>query len=215
VVIEMTSSNILGGINGGEALDGLTKPDRDGFRKLINAAHEAVQAAESTALDSAMTAGNWLHSVKARISIPMQDWMARYMPEIGVSTYKMYMQLTKPANRAVIEAARETDPHLSINAARKLIAKKKPSADSGEPEEAETAGPTISDEQLIAALTLRGPDWMLENMPGWRDWLQAKLRGVVLRDEQAKHPNTKMKNIRIPSAQHLKLVHSTEPSTQH
>ena len=112
---------------------------------------------------------------------------------------------------------RASGAKLSINAARKLITKKKPATDPDEPatDPVETAVPTITDEQLIAALTLRGPEWMLEHMPGWRAWLVAKLRGVVLRDEQIKHPDTRMKNIKIPSTQHLKLVHSVEPPTQH
>jgi hypothetical protein len=217
-VIDMTSSNKLGGINGNEAPDGLTKPVRDDFLRHINAAHEAVQKAESLTLDSAMKAGCWLRTVKVQISIPMQDWMARYLPGIGVSTYKLYLQLTAPANWAKIMAARETDPLLSINAARKLIAKKKPASPepSTNPAEAGTGAAVITDEQLIAALAARGPDWMLENMPGWRDWLVARLRGVVLRAEQAKHPDTKMKNIRIPSTPpHLKLVYSAGPPTQH
>jgi hypothetical protein len=194
-------------INQIEVLDQLIKRVWD--------AHDEVQDAESLTLDSALDAGNALLDIRDRITGTMKNFMAKNLPKIGVSTYKLYMWLAD--HRAVIEAAREQDPHLSINAARKLITKKKSASPDNKPSTnpagTETEVVVITDEQLIAALTARGPDWMLENMPGWRAWLVAKLRGVVLRDEQAKHPDTKLKNIRIPSTRHLKLVHSTEPTT--
>jgi hypothetical protein len=209
--IKVIHINNLGGINA-IGLDGLTKPARDEFLRLINAAHKDVLTAESTALDSAIIAGNWLHSVKDRINIPMADWVARYLPRIGVSTYKMYLQLTAPKNLAVITAARETNPNLSITAARKLLVKKKPPAEkpaANKPEQPETAVLSISDEQLIAALVERGPDWFVANIPStWRVWLQDYLRGQVLRVEAAKHPNVRLKNA-------LRLVHSVDQPTTH
>jgi hypothetical protein len=222
----MTHINNVGGINGADALDGLTKPARDDLCKWIRQAHEEVRWAEDNALSAAVDAGRALHELRKRISIPMNAWMAKYLPEIPLGTWKLYLRLGKPDSQDKIEAAREQNLHLSINEARKLITKRKKLADpepSANPEpstnpvemEPGTAVPIITDEQLIAALALRGPNWMLENMPGWRAWLVAKLRGVVLRAEQTKHPDTKMKNIKILSTQHLKLVHSAKPSTQH
>ena len=174
----------------------------DQLTGMFQAAHEAVLAAESNALDSAIKAGTILLSIRGRIAGSMKAWMAKHMPNVGVSTYKLYLQLADPDNRRMIEAARKTNPHLSINAARKLLVvkprpKKKPET-------------TITDEQLIAALTARGVDWFVTHMPeGWRASLQARLRGPVLRAVAAAHPNARMKNV-------VKLVHSApEPTTHH
>jgi hypothetical protein len=189
----------------------------DQLIKRVWNAHDTVQDAERLTLDSALDAGDALLDIRDRITGTMKNFMAKNLPKIGVSTWKLYMWLAD--NRAVIDAAREQNPHLSINAARKLITRpadtgNKPSTSpAGIAAELEVVVPIISDEHLIAALASRGPDWMLENMPGWRAWLVAKLRGVILRDEQIKHPETKVKNLRIPSTRHLKLVHPTEPTT--
>src|SRR6516225_194340 len=134
----------------------------DQLTGMFQAAHEAVLAAESNALDSAIKAGTILLTIQERIVGSMKAWMTAHMPNVGVSTYKLYLQLADPDNRRVIEAARKTDPYLSIRAARKLLVKKKPaSPPSTDPAgaETETTGAVvpvvISDEQLIAALTAR------------------------------------------------------------
>jgi len=170
---------------------------------MFQAAHEAVLAAESNGLDSAIKAGTILFSIRGRIAGSMKAWMAKHRPKIGVSTYKMYLQLADPDNRLVIEAARKTNPHLNINAARKLLVKR-PRLKNKKPET------SITDEQLIAALTARGVDWFVTHMPeGRRASLQARLRGPVLRAVAAAHPNARMKNV-------VKLVHSApEPTTHH
>jgi len=175
----------------------------DQLTGMFQAAHEAVLAAESNALDSAIKAGTILLSIRGRIAGSMKAWMAKHRPKIGVSTYKMYLQLADPDNRLVIEAARKTNPHLNINAARKLLVKR-PRLKNKKPET------SITDEQLIAALTARGVDWFVTHMPeGWRASLQARLRGPVLRAVAAAHPNARMKNV-------VKLVHSApEPTTHH
>ena len=170
---------------------------------MFQAAHEAVLAAESNGLDSAINAGTILLSIRGRIAGSMKAWMAKHRPKIGVSTYKMYLQLADPDNRLVIEAARKTNPHLNINAARKLLVKK--------PRPKKKPETSITDEQLIAALTTRGPHWFVRNMPeGWRAWLQAQLRGPVLRAAAAAHPNARLKNI-----VRLELVHSAPGPTTH
>jgi hypothetical protein len=176
----------------------------DQLGDMFQAAHEAVLAAESNGLDSAIKAGTVLHAIKDRVG-NMKAWMAEHKPNVPVSTWKMYLQVSDPDNRLVIETARKTNPHLNINAARKLLVKKpRPK------KKPETAVPSITDEQLIAALTARGPDWFVMHMPeGWRAWLQARLRGPVLRAAAAAHPNARMKNV-------VKLVHSApEPTTHH
>ena len=206
----MTSSNKLGGING-VGPDGLTKPARDHFLKLINVAHKEVLAAESRGLDSVITAGNWLHSVKAQIDIPMQEWMARYMPEIGVSTYKMYLQLTVSKNYAVIMAARETDPHLSINAARKLLVKKKLKGDNPKGKKSFKGW---SDDEIRDALLELEFDHFRRVIPEWyRTQLLGHSRAQILRVAQAQPPRTKLKDF-VP-----RLVAGTDleelPPTQH
>jgi hypothetical protein len=182
----------------------------DRLSDMFQTAHEAVLAAESNALDSAIKAGTVLHAIRERVS-SMKAWMAGHKPSVGVSTFRLYLQLADSNNRLVIEAARKTNPHLSIGAARKLLVKRprpqnKSASNTDKSEGEEIAVPPITDEQLIAALEARGPEWLIENMPGWRAWLQARLRGQILRAEQAKHPNVRMR--------HLRIVHS-EPPTHH
>jgi len=178
----------------------------------VRTAHTAVLMAESNALDSALDAGAALLVIQSRIAGTMKSWMAKNLAHIGISTWKLYMQLAR--HQVEIEAARKQNPQLSLCEARRLITKKKPFA--GAKSEAEGANgcdqalqdsTVLTDAQVIAGLTARGPDWLLANLPvGWCSWLQARLRGQILRSEQTKHPNVKLR--------HLRIVHS-EPSTQH
>jgi hypothetical protein len=191
----MSDSSSPDEINQVEVLDGLIRD--------VQTAHAKVQKAGANALAAGMDAGDALIVIQGRITVPLKRWMAENMPKIGFSTAKLYMWLAR--HRAEIEGAREQDPHLSIREARRLFAEKKPSKPAG----METAAVIITDEQLIAALTARGPDWFVTNMPeGWRAWLQARLRGPVLRAVAAAHPNTRMKNV-------VKLVHSADQPTTH
>jgi hypothetical protein len=64
-----------------------------------------------------------------------------------------------------------------------------------------------SDKDVTAAFTVKGLLWFLERIPAdWRPKIQARLRGHILRQERAAHPNTRLKHLRIPSA---------EPPTPH
>jgi hypothetical protein len=200
----MTNSNNSSGIND------LIKQVRDAHAAVL-AAGSLARTSEANALASALVAGAALLEIKEQIVGPMKRWVAKNLSRIGYSTVKLYMQLAN--NRAVIDAAREQNPQLSIRAARRLIAKEKKLANP-EPEplgvdEVTTAAPAITDAELVAALVERGPDWFVTNIPSaWRAWLQDYLRGQVLRIEAAKHPNVRLKNA-------LRLVHSVDQPTTH
>jgi hypothetical protein len=65
-----------------------------------------------------------------------------------------------------------------------------------------------SNTDVTAALRIKKLDWFLDVMPfEWRPEIQARLRGLILRQERARHPNTRLK--------HLKIVSSTESPTPH
>jgi hypothetical protein len=181
----------------------------DQLAERVRVAHEAVQTSESNALDSALDAGAALLAVRCRV-YSMKAWMAANLPRVGASTLKLYMQLER--GRAVIEAARKENPFLSICEARRLVAKKavtkKPRGNDHQDDDEEPA--PLTDEQVLEALTARGVAWFIANMPeGWREALQARLRGPILRAEQKAHPNTRLKNL------NLRLVSSTDQPTQH
>jgi hypothetical protein len=136
--------------------------------KQVRDAHAAVLAAKSAALESerltlasALAAGTALIEIRGLIVGTMKAWVRKNLSSVGYSTAKLYMQLAN--NRAVIDAAREQNPHLSIRAARRLIAKQKKLANP-EPEplgvdEVTAAAPAITDAELVAAVgMLRGFD---------------------------------------------------------
>jgi hypothetical protein len=179
----------------------------DQLAERVRVAHGAVQMSESNGLDSALDAGAALLAVRCRV-YSMKAWMAANLPHVGASTLKLYMQLER--GRAVIEAARKENPFLSICEARRLITKKtvtkKPRGNSHQDDDEAP----LTDEQVLEALTSRGVAWFITNMPeGWREALQARLRGPILRAEQKAHPNTRLKNL------NLRLVSSTDQPTQH
>jgi hypothetical protein len=191
----MSNSGFSDKINDVEVLDQL--------KERVRAAHHKLQFSERLTLAAALEAGTALLAIQDRISGTMKGWMVKNFPKIGTSTWKLYLWLAN--HQAEIDAARELNPELSISEARRLISVKKPRRKNP------ALQPILTDAQLIAELTARGPAWFHENLPllsGWRAWLQARLRGQILRTEQAKHPNVRMR--------HLRIVHSEpEPPTQH
>lgn len=65
-----------------------------------------------------------------------------------------------------------------------------------------------SDEQVTAALRILTLDWFIRVMPPeWNSDIQKRLRGHILRQEQKRHPNTRLKNLR--------LVHSGDGLAKH
>jgi hypothetical protein len=183
----------------------------DDLAKRVRAAHKAIEEASANALSQALAAGDALIEAKNRGvgSIGWERWVSMHCL-LPLSTARLFMQLAR--NRPHIETALKQDPLLSLRAARRLVSKPKEPKEKQEPEEENIPEPVIipaiTDAQLIEGLTARGPDWFISNMPdGWREKLQAYLRGHILRAEQKAHPNTRTK--------HLKLVHTDRPTTQH
>jgi len=176
----------------------------DELAERVQAGHRAVQLAESNALDSALSAGTALIAIQRRIAGSMKDWMAKNLPGIPVSTWKLYQQLAR--NRDKIEAIRKGNPRLSISEARRLLVKrKKPHADTEE----EESTPELTDTQLIAALTIKGIDWFVENMPrGWLGALEDRIGGQVLSRVKHEYPRVRAKNL-------PRLVWSADQSTKH
>jgi hypothetical protein len=110
----------------------------------IRQAHAAVRQASLTALDRALAAGDALITAQAKVSSKNWKTWLRENCFLGISTACLYQQLAR--HRTEIEAELERVPHLSLRAARLLIAKPK-----GEAEEVETekktakSSPTLLD----------------------------------------------------------------------
>jgi hypothetical protein len=119
----------------------------------IRDAHRAAQAAWSNALDHALDAGDVVLEVKARVP-NLKRWLKENVKENGfaVSTALLYAQLAE--HRGEIEAARRKD-HLSLRAARRLIATKKSSQTSTNGSQS-TSGPQDHDATSTAVGGLAG-----------------------------------------------------------
>jgi hypothetical protein len=193
----MSNSENSAEINQVEVLDRLIEQ--------VRAAHGAVQKAESLTLDSAMDAGDALLAIQERITIPMKRFMAKTMPDIGDSTWKLYMQLAR--HRAKIMAAQDV---LSIREARQLIAKKKPTKPKSAPSELVTLLNKTADAEVTAAFVAKGFDWFLRVIPAaFRPLLETRAGGQVLSRLKQQHPKARLKNV------DLKLVHSADQPTTH
>jgi hypothetical protein len=197
----MSNSNIPAESNAVVVLDQLTEQ--------VRSAHDSVGAHESTALDSALEAGIALLAIQSRITGTMKRWMVENLSKIGVSTWKMYMQLAH--HRAEIEDAREQNPQLSITAARQLIAVKKP---RGNMPKGKKSFKGWSDDEIRDALLELEFDRFRRVIPEWyRTQLLGHSRAQILRVAQAQPPRTKLKDF-VP-----RLVAGTDleelPPTQH
>jgi hypothetical protein len=205
----MSNSENSAEINQVEVLDQLIKQ--------VRAAHGAAQKAESLTLDSAMDAGDALFAIQERITIPMKRFMAENMSDIGKSTWKLYLRLSR--HRAEIEAAREQTPLLSISKARRLITKKKPKLEEkSEGEEAEltaalNAAKQWSDAVWTKALTELPFERFLSVMPGsYRERLQVRAGNQAIKQLQSKYPNKQVRGLR---PEHLRLAFDATNSIQH
>jgi hypothetical protein len=88
----------------------------------IRESHHAAQAAGVTALHHALDAGDAVIAAHAKISGNWKSWL-RDNCFLSVRTALLYQQLAR--HREEIEAEIERIPHLSLRAARRLIAKPK------------------------------------------------------------------------------------------
>jgi hypothetical protein len=187
------------------------EPILDRLARRIREEQQAVQAAGATVLRHALEAGDALIEAQSRVTTNWKKWL-RDNCFLCVRTAQLYQQLAR--HREDIEAAIAQAGDLSLRAACRLISKPKAEQEAGqeaeehEDQDSENPAPMLTDVQLVDALTVKGLDWFLENMPAeWRPQILARLRGPILRQEKARHPNTRMKR--------LKIVHnSTEPPTK-
>jgi hypothetical protein len=174
----------------------------------IRESRRAAQEAGAALLHHSLDAGDALNEAQKRVSTGWKNWL-RQNCFLSVRSALVYQQLAK--HRAEIEALIAQVGELSLRGALRLISAPRPKAAEAKAENAPEPRPPelmLSDAQLITQLTARGLDWFVANMPdAWREELQRRLRGPILRAEKARRPNVRMK--------HLKVVHSADSPTPH
>jgi hypothetical protein len=189
----------------------------DELARRVRDARKAAQEAGATVLHRYLDAGDALNEAQKRVTTGWKKWLKQDC-SLSVRTAFLYQQLANHRAEIEVHAATEQAGDLSLRAAVRLISKPR----SAQPRDGDLSGrggdgleepaPELTDEQVLAALTAanRGVGWFIANMPaGWREVLQARLRGPILRAEQRAHPNTRLKNL------NLRLVSSTDRPTQH
>jgi hypothetical protein len=159
-------------------------------------AHATIVAAEISALAEAMDAGDALTEIKRRKLIRHGQWEDFYSRTVGSKqTASVYITLAE--HRALIEAANvQRAGRLTIREALKLISKRQ------NPRTPRPKSPlnlsAWSDEELTTALAELGIDRFLRVMPDeWRPKIQARAGGQMIAREKTKHPNTRLKNLRL------------------
>jgi len=178
----------------------------DALAARIRTALEAARVARSNALDRALDAGDALNMAQSCVSSGWKRWL-RTNCFLSPSTALLYQQLAR--HRSEIEAKIEEIGELSLRAARLLVTKRKPAepetTESTEPGTTKTTEPPLitainnaSDAELTAALAALGFDRFMRVMPDqWRPKLEARAGGQIIRRAKARHPNTKLKNLKL------------------
>jgi len=171
----------------------------------IRTALEAARVARSNALDGALDAGDALNMAQSCVSSGWKRWL-RTNCFLSPSTALLYQQLAR--HRSEIEAEIEEIGELSLRAARRLVTKRKPAepeTTESKPGTTKTTEPPLitainnaSDAELTAALAALGFDRFMRVMPDqWRPKLEARAGGQIIRRAKARHPNTKLKNLKL------------------
>ena len=203
----------------------------DELARRVRKSRQAAQQAGAALLHHCLDAGDALNEAQARVSIPWKRWLKDNcsiplagggLQPLSVRSAFVYQQLAN--HREKIEAAISQVGELSQRAALRLISKPKQAGKKEPEEEEETSAPEnlvpagtnlalsalkiTSDEQVTAALRILTLDWFIRVMPPeWNSDIQKRLRGHILRKEQKRHPNTRLKNLR--------LVHSGDGLAKH
>jgi hypothetical protein len=198
----------------------LAKQGLSTLEQIIIAAHLGVRRAESSALDSALRAGEALISVVERKLIRHRERERFYRQTCGHErTGRLYVYLAK--NRDVIDANRNRDSGLSIAEALGLIRKAKgvgKSRGSGSSAESENSPSPKSlqgwtDAEIAKALLALGFDRFNQVIPApFRARLGQRANAQIVRLAQAQPSKTKLKDF-VP-----RLIAGTDtevPPTQH
>jgi hypothetical protein len=135
----------------------------------VRKSHHAAQAAWSNALDHLLDAGDALNEAQSRVSSNWKRWV-RENCFLGVSTALLYQQLAR--HRSEIKDALAEHPDLSLRAARRLIAKPKPTpapelepADNAKPAETPSAIASTLDSATWSSATLEERQRFLAPVP--------------------------------------------------
>lgn len=202
----------------------LAKQGLTALEQIIIAAHLSVHQAEGRALDPALRAGAALMSVLDRKLVPYRKRGEFFRQTCGghERTAQIYIKLAR--HRSLIDAAKakRVSP-LTINEALNLIREaegtKKNSGASAGSKGAPPSPPPKSladwdDVEIADALFKLGYSRFVRVIPApFRPRIQMHAGGQVLRLEQARNPNRRLKNI-----DPLRLVVDNEeptPPTQH
>jgi hypothetical protein len=173
----------------------------------IRESRQAAQQAGAALLHHCLDAGDALNEAQERVSTGWKRWLKENC-FLSVRTALVYQQLAN--HRDEIEAAIAQAGELSLRGALRLIAtpvKKKVVA-----KEAKSNLVVMLDKathaEVTAALASHGLEWFLRVMPpAWRSELEARVGGQVLSREKKRHPNVRLKNLR--------LVHNAESAPPH
>jgi hypothetical protein len=185
----------------------------------IVAAHLGARKAEADALDFAMTAGDRLIEVKRLKLVHHGDWEGFCRETCGSErTAQDYMQFAR--NRSLIEEAKaQRAALLTLREALALIRKPRhrteESKGQGNPPSLTPSPKSLkgwTDAEIRDALSALSFERFVRIIPDvFRSSLAQHAGGQILRLEQARNPNKRLKNVE------LKLVHSVEevPPTAH
>jgi len=186
----------------------------------IVAAHLGARKAEADALDFAMQAGDHLIEVKERKLVHHGDWEDFCRETCGSErTAQDYMQFAR--NRSLIEEAKaQRAALLTLREALALIRKprrraEKPKGQGSTPSPSSMPSPSLkdwTDAEIRDALSALSFERFVRVIPNaFRPSLAQHAGGQILRLEQARNPNKRLKNVE------LRLVHSVEepPPTTH